>query len=77
MGEWNTTSTPKNLGGFCASKNRTKEPCQTRGWYPFWSGPPPAIFFLNPTEATRGPRVLSMPQDLGVTSGSQVSGTQH
>jgi hypothetical protein len=37
----------------------------------------PTIFLLNPLEATRGPRVLSTPQDLGITSGSRVSGTRH
>jgi hypothetical protein len=35
------------------------------------------ISLLSPAEATKGSRVLSMPQDLGITSGSQVNGTQH
>jgi hypothetical protein len=37
----------------------------------------PTIFLLSPEEATKGFRVLSTPQDLGITSGSRVSGTQH
>ena len=32
---------------------------------------------LNSAESTKGMRVLSMLQDLGITSGLQVSGTQH
>jgi hypothetical protein len=36
-----------------------------------------SIFCLNPTEATKGSRVLSMLQDLGIISGLQVSGKQH
>ena len=35
------------------------------------------IFLLSPAGATKGPRVLSTPQDLGITSGLLVSGTQH
>jgi hypothetical protein len=37
----------------------------------------PTIFFLNPAEDAQGSRGLSMPQDLRITSGSRVSGTQH
>ena len=37
----------------------------------------PAIFHLNPLEAAKGLTVLSTPQDLRITSGSWVSGTQH
>lgn len=33
------------------------------------------IFCLNPAEASKGSRVLSTPQDLGITPRSQVSGT--
>ena len=37
----------------------------------------PAIFLLNPGEDSKMSRVFSMPQVLGITSGSQVSGSQH
>ena len=37
----------------------------------------PAIFLLSPAEATKGTRVLSTLQDLGMTLGSWVSGKQH
>ena len=36
-----------------------------------------AIFLLSPAEATKGTRVLSTLQDLGMTLGSWVSGKQH
>jgi hypothetical protein len=35
------------------------------------------MFCLNPAEAAKGSRVLFTPQELGITSGSLVSGTQH
>lgn len=35
------------------------------------------IKLLNPEEAAKGPRILSMLQDLGIILRSQVSGTQH
>ena len=35
------------------------------------------IFRWNPVEAPKGSRVLSILQDLRITSGSQVSGMQH
>jgi hypothetical protein len=66
--------------GLVPARTGRKEPRQTRGWEPFWLGPAPpssAIFCLNPPEATKGPRVLSIPQDLGITTASRVSGTQH
>jgi hypothetical protein len=37
----------------------------------------PAILLLNPAEAAKGSRVLSMLEDLRITLGSLVSGTQH
>ena len=76
-GEWNTTLAPKNHGGSCASRSRDKEtpPNQRLRFVPV--GATPAIFFLNPVEAARSPRVLSMPQDLRITWGSRVSGAQH
>ena len=39
--------------------------------------PTPTIFLLSPAEATKDSIMLSTPQDLGVTLGSLVSGTQH
>jgi hypothetical protein len=36
-----------------------------------------SIFLLNPAEASKGSRVLSMLQDLVITLGSWMSGTQH
>lgn len=76
-GEWITTLAPKNHGGSCASRSRDKEtpPNQRLRFVPV--GATPAIFFLNPVEAARSPRVLSMPQDLRITWGSRVSGAQH
>ena len=40
-------------------------------------GATPAIFLLSPVESTKGSRVLSMMQDLGITLGSWVSRMQH
>jgi hypothetical protein len=40
-------------------------------------GATPAIFLLSPVEIAKDSRVLSMPQDLGITLGSWVSGMQH
>ena len=37
----------------------------------------PAILFLSPAEAAKGSRVLFMLQDIGITSGTRASGTQH
>ena len=65
-GEWNTTSVPKNHG---RSRNRDKvtPPNQRLGSVPV--GATPAIFLLSPAETTKDSRVLSLPQDLGITSG--------
>jgi hypothetical protein len=54
MGEWNTTSAPKNQGGSCASRNRDKRtpPDQRLGFIQVWVTP--TIFLLNPAEATKG-----------------------
>ena len=52
-----------------------EEPHQTRGWDPFGSGPPPPS--LSQEESAKGCRVFSMLQDLRITLGPQVSGTQH
>lgn len=46
-------------------------------WGFIWVGATPTIFLLNLTEATRGPRVLSIFQDLRITSESWLSGMQH
>jgi hypothetical protein len=55
---------PKNHRASCASRNRDKgtQPNQRLGSVQVMSSP--AIFLLNPAEATKGPRVLSSgPQD--------------
>jgi hypothetical protein len=63
--------------GLMPARTGREEPCPTRGWDKFWSGPPPAIFHLNPAEATRGPRRVFTPYYFSITLGSQVSGMQH
>ena len=63
--------------GLVPAGTETEEPHQTRGWDPFWLRPLPAIFLLSPAEAAKGSRVLSMLQDIGITLGKRVSGTQY
>jgi hypothetical protein len=72
-GEWNTASYPENHGGSCSSRNRDKGTMPNKRLGSILVGASPAIFQLNLPEAPKGPRVLSMPQDLGISSGSQVS----
>jgi hypothetical protein len=76
-GSWIPTSAPRNCGGSCANWNRDKGTPPSQRLGSILVGATLAIFLLNPAEATRGPRVLSMIQDLWITSGSQVSGAQH
>jgi hypothetical protein len=71
MGEWIEITAPKNLGGSCASRNRDKGTLPDQRLRSIPVGTTPAIFLLNPPEASRGPRILSTPQDLRITLGSQ------
>ena len=63
MGEWNRTSAPKNPRGSCASRKRDKgTPNYQRQGF-ILVGASAAIFFLNPVEGAKVPKVLSTPQD--------------
>ena len=63
MGEWNRTSPPKNPRQSCASTKRDKgTPNYQRQGF-ILVGASAAIFFLNPVEGAKVPKVLSTPQD--------------
>jgi hypothetical protein len=57
-GEWNTTSAPKRNRDRGGPPNQRLGSIQVRAT--------PAIFLLSPADATKGSRLLSTPQNLGI-----------
>jgi hypothetical protein len=76
-GEWSTGSGSGNHRGSCACRNRDKGTPPDQRLRSIQVGATLAIFLLSPAEAAKGSRVLPTFQNLGITSGSLVSGTQH